>query len=324
MTRKTPSSLSFTGIFEVIAVLLCLASATGFLARLFWIFELAVHFRLHLAISLVLLGMFWGFKRRRRLALVCFAFALVNAALVFPLFWPGVKFTAHSGACLRLISLNVHTENKRAGLVLDFLRGSSADIILLMEVNGRWMQELSSLHGIYPHQVSAPREDNFGIALFSRLPMTNTAIIEVGGAEIPTIAADVCWEGRTVFILGTHPLPPGSSENAGLRNAQLEGVAGIISKQRKPAIVIGDLNATPWSPFFRDLLKVGGLKNTSQGLGIYNSWPAWFSWAGIPIDHCLVSSSWGVVNKQVGPQVESDHLPVMIDLQLTPAKTEAF
>jgi endonuclease/exonuclease/phosphatase (EEP) superfamily protein YafD len=189
-----------------------------------------------------------------------------------------------------------------------------------MEVSETWMRALQPLRASYAQVVSEPREDNFGIALFSRLPMMNSAVIELGQAEVPSIAATISVGGKNVFLLGTHPLPPGSAEYARLRNDQLQNIAAMIRKQSRPAIVIGDLNTTPWSPYFSDLLQAGGFINTSQGLGLYNSWPSWCAWAGIPIDHCLVTPSWSVFKKQLGPQVGSDHLPVIIELQLAVEK----
>jgi endonuclease/exonuclease/phosphatase (EEP) superfamily protein YafD len=35
---------------------------------------------------------------------------------------------------------------------------------------------------------------------------------------------------------------------------------------------------------------------------------------GLPIDHVLVTPHWAVVARQVGPQLGSDHLPVLVRL----------
>jgi endonuclease/exonuclease/phosphatase (EEP) superfamily protein YafD len=317
---KPSSALSLTGLLEVAVVLLCLASVAGFLARLWWIFELPTHFRLHFAFALGLLALVWSVKRRRSMAVICCVFALVNAVLVLSVFRPSEKSTSQSAQRLRLVSVNVHTENRRADLVLDFLRKSDADVVLLMEVNNRWMNDLSSLNDIYPHHVTAPREDNFGIALFSRLPLTDSTVVELSQAEVPSITAIVSIGGGQVFLLGTHPLPPGSAEYARLRNEQFLKIAALIRNRNEPAIVLGDLNCTPWSPYFTDLLRDSGLKISPPRSCLFGSWPAWLPFARIPLDHCLVSPGIRVIAKRLGPAVGSDHLPVMVDLQLTGKK----
>ena len=51
-----------------------------------------------------------------------------------------------------------------------------------------------------------------------------------------------------------------------------------------------------------------------------SSWPAEYCPLGITIDHCLVSPDIEVKQRLVGPDVGSDHLPVIVDLLLeTPA-----
>jgi endonuclease/exonuclease/phosphatase (EEP) superfamily protein YafD len=312
--------LTGPGLLEVSALLACAASMAGFLAKVWWVFELACHFRLHLMVVLGLFSLLWLLIKRRRLALVCGTLTLVNALFVFPLLLPAQTGSSAAGSRLRLVSLNVHTANQHGDWVVKFLRASDADVILLMEVNDRWMTELSALKDVYPLRVAAPREDNFGIALFSRLPLEETNVIELGEAEVPSVTAKIECDGRKIFLLGTHPLPPGSADYARMRNDQLAKINELVREQTLPTVVIGDLNLTPWSPYFSDLLKGTALKNSSQGLGFFNSWPAALSGLGIPIDHCLVSSEFAVTEKKLGPQVGSDHLPVIIDLQLSGKK----
>lgn len=128
-----------------------------------------------------------------------------------------------------------------------------------MEVNARWMSALDALRTNYPQVIAEPREDNFGIALFSRLPLTNSEVVEFGPGEVPSITTTLEAGGQKVFLLGTHPLPPGSAENARLRNEQFREIATRIRRGARPAIVLGDLNSTPWSPYFDDLLRESGL-----------------------------------------------------------------
>lgn len=310
--RRSP--LTLVGLLEVGGALLCLATVTGFLGRLWWILELTSHFRLHLALSLLTLVAVWALKRRRWMAALCGAFAAINLVLVFSPLWPSARTLSPSGASLRLAAINVHTANERADLVLEFLSRADADVILLMEVNERWMSDLSPLRVSHPHVVAEARDDNFGIALFSRIPLTNHSIVELGEAGAPSITTDILVGPTHISLLGTHPLPPGTSEYARLRNDQLREIATHVRAQIGPAVVLGDLNATPWSPYFADLLRDSGLKNTSQGRGLHGSWPAWLPVGRIPLDHCLVSPSIGVISKRLGPRIGADHLPIVVEL----------
>ena len=313
--------MSLWGLIEVAGLLLGFATVTGFLARWWWLFELSSHFRLHLAFALGAIAAIWALKRRWRMAVICGVAAAVNTVLVLSLLWPAEKAGPQHGTRLRLASINVHTENERSDLVLEFLQSANADVILLMEVNERWMKALEPLRTNYAQVISEPREDNFGIALFSRLPMTNSEVIELGQAEVPSIAVTIQVGGQKVFLLGTHPLPPGSAINARLRNEQFRAIATQTRRCGLPAIVLGDLNSTSWSPYFTDLLHDSGLKNTSQGRALFGSWPAWLPFGRIPLDHCLASPTIPVLSKQLGSNVGSDHLPVVLDLLIETSDT---
>jgi endonuclease/exonuclease/phosphatase (EEP) superfamily protein YafD len=302
---------------EVGGLLLGAATVAGFLARLWWAFELASHFRMHLAIGLAGLAAVWALKRRWRMASICGLCAAVDAVLVLLVWLPAEMPVQQPGARLRLVSINVHTKNQRSDLVLKFLQAADADVILLMEVNETWMNALQPLRANYPQVIAEPREDNFGIALFSRLPLTNSEVIELGKAEVPSIATTISVGGHPVFLLGTHPLPPGSAEYARLRNEQLREIAALIRRHRTATIVLGDLNCTPWSPYFTDLLHDSGLKSTSQSRGLFGSWPAPLPFGRIPLDHGLVSPTIRIVQKWTGPPVGGDHLPLVLDLQIS-------
>jgi endonuclease/exonuclease/phosphatase (EEP) superfamily protein YafD len=311
------SPLTLNGLLEVATAGLILATLAGFMGRLGWLLELTSHFRLHLAVAAGVLFLVWLLRRRGRLATLCGVFTLVNAIPVWTLIWPTEQNTeAAVGPRLRLIALNVHTSNRHTDPVLNFLRQADADILLLMEVDEHWNSALEPLRATYPYSVTEPRTDNFGIALFSRLPLAQANRVELGSAEVPSIEATVTVDGRPIQLLGTHPLPPGSAEYASMRNEQLRHIAAYVQRQSRPIVVFGDLNVTPWSPYFADLLRESGLRNSSQGRGLFNSWPAWLPFGRIPLDHCLVSPTFRVVAKQLGPHVGSDHLPVTVDLQL--------
>jgi endonuclease/exonuclease/phosphatase (EEP) superfamily protein YafD len=315
-TVSRRSRLSPSGLLEVATLLLWMATAAGFLGRTWWIFELTSHFRPHLAVCLLGLGVIWTWKRRWPLALGSGTFAVINAAVVSSLLLPLAQPAPAGGKEVRLASINVHTANQRGDLVRDFLHGAEADFILLLEVNERWMNDLSGLRVSHQHLLADPREDNFGIALFSRVPLTDASVIELGEAGVPSVTAEVQVGDTKLTLLGTHPLPPGTAAYARLRNGQLRDIAAWTRAQTNPVVVLGDLNITPWSPYFRDLLREGGLKSASQGRGLRGSWPTWLPVGRILLDHCLVSPSIRVVNRQFGPHVGADHLPIVVDLRL--------
>lgn len=315
LRRKGPS---IWGLVEAAAALLGAATIVSFLGRTWWVFELTTHFPLHLGVALGLIALFAAIKRRWRMTVVCGALAAVNLIKVATLLFPPATAAPAGITPFQLVSLNVHTANERSDLVLEYLRQTDADVILLMEVDERWMGALAALDGKYPHQIAEPREDNFGIALFSRLPLTNAQVLNWGDVEVPSLSAELHVGESAVLLLGTHPLPPGSAADARLRNEQFRNLAAHVREQQLPVVVLGDLNATPSSPYFAQLLRESDLRSASQGRGLLGTWPAGLPVGRIPLDHCLVSRTIHVAQLRVGAAVGSDHLPLVVELALPP------
>lgn len=307
--------VSFWGLAEVTVVMALLATVAGFLARLGWLLELICHFRLQLGVVLAALALVGLVGRRRILAVAAAVGAAVNLTLVLLAARPNSgPLPASTAPRLRLLSLNVHTANTRSDLVRELVARTQPDLVLLLEVNAAWMKDLESLRQQYPFVLSEPREDNFGIALFSRVRPADWELMDLGPAEVPSVRADVNLGGRTLRLLGTHPLPPATPAYAAGRNGQLRALAEWSRAHPLPVVLAGDLNVTPWSPHFTDLLRDGGLRQERPEWSLGISWPTRAPWFGLPLDHCLTSPGLVVLRREVAPSVASDHWPLLVEL----------
>ena len=187
--------------------------------------------------------------------------------------------------------------------------------MVLQEVTRRWMWAMEGLAAEYPHQLTGPREDNVAIAIFSRLPLARRDLHELGVAGLPTLTATVLVDEQPVALLVTHPKPPVERRQFLLRNDQLQEVGALARALPRPLVVVGDLNTTMWSPWYRDFCGPNELTNARDGFGILPSWPVPYpAVARLPIDHCLVSPGITVTGCRLGPAIGSDHLPLIVDL----------
>lgn len=315
-TDKTPARFSLWGLAEAFGAVASVCTIAGFAGELAWLLELTTHFRLQYLVLLTGLAVLLAIGKRFKPAAVFFVGALLNVFVLAPWLLPS-SAPSPAGTPFRVMVLNVNTENTQHDRVLDEIRRIKPDVLLLMEVDTRWLHALRELSNSLPHTVLAPREDNFGIALFSRHPLAGAGVVELGEAGVPSIVTTAEVGDRRLLIVGSHPLPPGSPENTRLRNAQLDKLAGAVVGQKLAAIVMGDLNATPWSPHFRKLELSASLRDTSRGAGWRPTWPTWFPPLWIPLDHCLVSPELAVADRFIGDKVGSDHYPVVVDLVLS-------
>jgi endonuclease/exonuclease/phosphatase (EEP) superfamily protein YafD len=98
----------------------------------------------------------------------------------------------------------------------------------------------------------------------------------------------------------------------------LAAAAACLQDLPEPKICIGDLNTSLWSPFYRGFRKQTKLVNVREGIGLLPSWPTFmgFGWLMIPIDHCLVSDDICVIMVQTVEPIGSDHLPLIVELEI--------
>ena len=155
--------------------------------------------------------------------------------------------------------------------------------------------------------------DNFGIAVLSRVAFVNLREVELDG-QVPSILADFSFADGLISLFATHPLPPGSGRPFRSRNLQLTWLATLARESKNPAILIGDLNVTPWSPDYTRLVRDSGLRDVRRGYGILPTWPTMFPPMMIPLDHCLVSPRIAITTVRRGSDIGSDHLPLIVDL----------
>lgn len=284
------------------------ATVAGFFDRAAWFLELAAHFRIHCLAGLLATLFALATLGRRRWALLFGGFAAADLVLVLPAFLAHGPAAPADAPRLRVAVLNLLTSNERYDDALDEVRRLDPDLFVALETDGRWLERLAELSESYPYSIADPRSDNFGIALFSRLPLDRTRIVHFGRAGVPSLLAELRVGGRRLTVIGTHVVPPLGATGASLRNDQLAELADFTARRDGAVLLLGDLNCTPWSSYFRTLLRQAGLSDGGRGAGA--TWPAPLGPFGIPIDHVLHSAGLTPLERTVGEAFGSDHLPV--------------
>lgn len=308
------------GIFVLSGVTVSLMSLLGLLGRFNWILDLFSHFRVQYVISLSLISGILLMLRCRKTALIFILLAVVNCIYVMPLFFGGQNSNPNGSPILRVMLLNVNTNTGDPELVKRAIQEANPDILVLEEISARWLENLAWLKASHPYAITQPRDDNFGIGLFSKLQIVDGKIEHIG-MNIPSILATIKTTGNYLHLVATHPTPPASRDYSRWRNKQLDQLPSVLCPPW-PLILVGDLNVTPWNSHFQSLIKRTGLKDSATGRGFHPTWPNdnWF--LRIPIDHILHSPDIKIVKRRVGNNVASDHYPVIVDILVLPNMTE--
>jgi endonuclease/exonuclease/phosphatase (EEP) superfamily protein YafD len=192
----------------------------------------------------------------------------------------------HEGAALRVFHMNVLQPNTSYAQAIAQALQSEADIISVQEVDPRWAAELRMVLGSrYPFFHLEPRQNCYGIALFSKLPFERVATLESAGA--PFIEAWLKVGGDRIRLIAVHATSPISYDHFRRRNEQLQALGGMLACDDTSTIVIGDLNTVPWDQAFRRFCTRAGLRSSAPST--YRTWPSIGPFAAIPLDHILVT-----------------------------------
>lgn len=307
-------SVTIVGLLQAAAILTVLFSVlTAFDSRQHFI-ELFAHFRLqYLVVSIVLLLVFALLKDRVYAVLLLVA-VILNASLVVR--WYFDDSLDGEGVHLKVLHANVLSTNTKYAPLLELIETEQPDVIFLQEFSPHWQEATRALQVEYPFSYAEPREGNFGIAMFSRLPLDTVRHIDSPPLSYPTIVATAAIGGEELTLISTHPTIPLGRANYDARNEQLESVAGLVQQAQGAVILVGDLNASLWDRRYLQFESDTGLRSVRRGFGILPSWPTFMPFAMIPIDHALVSEGVSVVETRTGARIGSDHLPLIVTLSM--------
>ncbi|HBL44471.1 MAG TPA: endonuclease/exonuclease/phosphatase [Planctomycetaceae bacterium] len=257
------------------------------------------------------------------------AAAVLCAGIGIQLFWifpylaiaPHEMETAQSQNTetrLRILTANVLQKNTDAAAVLELIDREQPDIVVLCEVNQRWISDLAPLETKYSYHLTHPLDNTYGMAFYTNLRVKSAEVRGLVKREIPSIDATVLLRsGKEVRLFAVHPNPPRPGEDTTKRDAELVLVGREVSKS-KSAIVLGDLNDVGWSRTTNLFQEVSGLLDPRKGRGLFATYDA-TSWIWrYPLDYLFVSDDFRVAEIRTLPDIGSDHFPLFVELSYEP------
>lgn len=247
---------------------------------------------------------------------------LYQAWWIFPytLMFPNevkAALASDSADKIRIMTANVLTPNRNTDGLIALIRKHTPDIFVTLETDAWWQERLDVLENDYPYSMKCPLDNLYGMHVYSRIPLEDSAIQYLIEDDIPSMhAMAVLASGRKVRIHFLHPAPPSPTEHdeSTERDAELLIVAKSVAEIDTPVIVAGDLNDVAWSTTTRLFRKISGLLDPRIGRGMFNTFHAdhWFlRW---PLDHLFHSHHFTLSFITRLPSFGSDHFPVLVEL----------
>ncbi len=216
---------------------------------------------------------------------------------------------------VRLLVSNVYLRNSQHARLVNLIEAERPDIVALVEVDSCWLHGLKSLRSDYPYHFEVPDEKYAGLALYSKLPLSNPRILRLNESATPTLAATLRLPTGEVDFYLTHPLPPLGAAFIRSRNMQLLDLGRHIRTMNRPAVLAGDLNVTMWNRIFQSFAEEAGLRSARGAQRIGATWPA-LPAIGVPIDHILATTTVQFGRFEVLTGIGSDHFPISAEFGL--------
>ena len=247
------------------------------------------------------------------------------ALLALPLLWAaesaqrraaGQALAAGENRDLKIVTFNMRFEE--AGRVARFLVEEDADIVVLQEAGARDASALGALlRDRYPHRHSCGVAHRCAAAIFAKRAWVASGLEPwtKDGPELVWVEFNDRQIGR-LRVVGVHlalPFRPGQQ----IRH--VDRLIALRDQLTAPAIFAGDFNMTPWSYHLQRLLSSAGMR---QHATLLRSWPTDGQFRlpipTFPIDHVITTPDIRTVSIRTGPNLGSDHLPVIAVLRLPP------
>lgn len=300
----------------VAAVALLAATLAGYAGSYWWFLDLFVHFRVHYLVGAALLAVVSAVARAPAGGVVSLLCLVLNGAPVLTFAaQPSLEPDGHATP-VKLVAANIrNSDGEQSGQIADFVRREQPDVLLLIELTAPALQALqSTLRELYPHHYALPRSDYFGIGVFSRYRLQDHRLLDLGYRDVPAISVRVAAPQGTLHLVGVHLEWPMTRAAAAARNRQLDALAEQLNDGGDPLVLLGDFNTTRWDTRFATLLAATGLRDTAAGFVWQPTWPTFLPGLGIAIDHCLASPRLAVTARRIGPDIGSDHYPLIVEL----------
>ena len=303
--------------FIALTVLLFAATVCAALATWHWFLELFSHFTPQYFVFALLLAAGLLLLRAWRWAALAVALALWNGYPIAQMFAPVRTPEVHATRTFSVFHFNVSLNHERPQRIVSHLRrkADDIDVVVLLEATHDFAIALDELKDIFPHQIRHLEDSPFGIAMASKHPFDFGAISNQPSPLFPHIEATIRLPGRAapLALYAVHAPPPISAEMAEARNSKLAHIAGRAAAQAQATpVVVGDFNLTQWSAYFQRFTAASGLRDARRSRRFDHTWPVTFNNAhiGIALDHTFAHASLPLVERIIGPDLGSDHMPV--------------
>lgn len=173
--------------FSIAVIASTLFSLIGYLGEFNRYLELTSHFKVQYLVIGLCSSILFCINRRKRLLITSIICILINTAVIIPWYISPKPSTIKPEKPLQFILANLNIITQNYSQVIAYIKQEQPDFVALLEVDKVGLEKLTAIHDTFPYSLSQPREDSFGIAIYSKLPLSNASVKFFGLEDIPSL-----------------------------------------------------------------------------------------------------------------------------------------
>ncbi|HEV3256658.1 MAG TPA: endonuclease/exonuclease/phosphatase family protein [Gemmataceae bacterium] len=266
--------------------------------------------------------------RRRLLWLVPIASLIaVGPWMGFCVPWPGTPAADGRGPAVRVLTCNVDGDALNPAQLADLVAESQPDVVALQEYSPKFQ---TAIFGKGPWSIRTDGE----LCVASRFPIVETKVLQnAAGWRTLGVRHELLTPHGSLFFVNLHLETPRKGlepvlkshlhciseleANLAVRRQESEAARRLTDDVDSALLIAGDFNQPTGSAIYRQYWSQFTNAFTSAGFGFGYTKYTEGIWGGIRIDHVLGNPGWRCRRCWVGPDVGSDHRPLLADMEWT-------
>jgi endonuclease/exonuclease/phosphatase (EEP) superfamily protein YafD len=291
------AGLGFLGLISVMAFF---SRALGQPAEMF------SHFRVQFVVAGVAAAAVLLVLGDRTYVFAALGLAVLNGAPILMALAKPAPSVADQPGAKTIIWANLQRNHAALEAVAALARQRNADIVALTELPDNNAALVGRAFSDFPCFTAPDGVNVFTTVILCRLPCAPAAYYSEKYHPNTLVAVDCAGLG----VVALHPTPAFNAERTAIRDSVIK-LGADIATNGAPSVLIGDFNATPWSSIL-SAVQAAGLRRARCGAPLEATWRSRDPVFGLPLDHLFVSPGLGVVACEIGPDIGSDHWPLIV------------
>lgn len=274
--------------------------------------------RIPYAVGLTIFTVFFFIRDKKVLATSGALALLILVPGIWPYFKPEqrpaqtnkneIKSKMEIKADFSVAHYNVKENNKKIMSVVKNAVESDADIISFQELRDVLLSSIDSvIVQSHPYSISDLSIPGYGMAVYSKYPIQNSEVII--NKNFPVLYGVLQVKNRYVHFISATTATPTNEKDYIAQMQQFKLMAEYSNRVDSPLIVMGDMNAVPWSTQITEFLKNTDLKDSRKDLS--GTFPSQSLFVKIPIDYIFHSPELFCEAFKTTGNTSSNHLGIV-------------